>query len=640
MNTPTPSAPETAKKDDILEDALTRSLPALDSMWTSSGTNPAPFPSFLSPPIVAPVQPPPPPEDWFYSDPQGNLQGPFSTENMRAWNDAGYFTPDLPVRLSTWERFYPLAIVFPNYLEAFWNCPSESQVRTTLQEERKRKEDLQRRDEAYAEQARQQQQMLAEKKRQELVLEQRRQAELEDMKRREFAIEQQRQAEFMQRQQAEIMHRQQREMIEEKKKADQLAMYDQERLRTQQALLEQKRHEQQRAALHDPRLIEQRRQLEQQEHNMQKYQEQKMFLEQQRRQQEILVEQKRQQEEILRRKQEHERAERVFMEQRMERELLGEQKRQLENAVAMAPWARREEAAKSKETLLDIQRREQAEAAEARQRELAQREYNARVSRPLDVGTHLINESNMQSGWSKPQAASKSLIEIQNEEEFQRQEQEKLQASTGASASIQLKSILGVQSKNLGTWSAPRPSGAVPLKDIMEQERKVLMSDNHPRAPAPGSWAAKASTGAPQSMPVNHSPRPAKGVSSQHSLPPRPAGGGDAEGESYWNFKSGGESDPASDRIVFIPGDGGIPPEFVEWWNLSTRRLSVPSNFELLQLCLSVQSTGEIREYFATYLGSTPAVSQFATEFIRRKEALGASSNSAVAANLKKKRSK
>lgn len=56
------------------------------------------------------TQPPPnlaPPvqEKWFYQDPQGDLQGPFSSAEMAEWFRAGYFTVTLLVRRQCDERF-------------------------------------------------------------------------------------------------------------------------------------------------------------------------------------------------------------------------------------------------------------------------------------------------------------------------------------------------------------------------------------------------------------------------------------------------------------------------------------------------------------------------------------------------------
>lgn len=55
------------------------------------------------PNLAAPVL-----EKWFYQDPQGDLQGPFSSSEMAEWFRAGYFTVSLLVRRQCDERFYML----------------------------------------------------------------------------------------------------------------------------------------------------------------------------------------------------------------------------------------------------------------------------------------------------------------------------------------------------------------------------------------------------------------------------------------------------------------------------------------------------------------------------------------------------
>lgn len=62
---------------------------------------------------VAGVQPPPnliPPvqDQWFYQDPQGQRQGPFTNMEMAEWYKAGYFSHQLKVRRLCDERFFLL----------------------------------------------------------------------------------------------------------------------------------------------------------------------------------------------------------------------------------------------------------------------------------------------------------------------------------------------------------------------------------------------------------------------------------------------------------------------------------------------------------------------------------------------------
>uniref|UniRef100_A0A6S8CDN4 GYF domain-containing protein n=1 Tax=Aureoumbra lagunensis TaxID=44058 RepID=A0A6S8CDN4_9STRA len=62
---------------------------------------------------------------WYYRDPQGNIQGPFEPMQMRQWFDAGYFDDDLPVRQQTPDGpFLALGIVFSSARTAFVAPPA------------------------------------------------------------------------------------------------------------------------------------------------------------------------------------------------------------------------------------------------------------------------------------------------------------------------------------------------------------------------------------------------------------------------------------------------------------------------------------------------------------------------------------
>lgn len=56
---------------------------------------------------------------WFYADPQGNIQGPFSWDEMRQWLEAGYFKGNLPISQSRGGPFHPLNLYFTDANKAF-----------------------------------------------------------------------------------------------------------------------------------------------------------------------------------------------------------------------------------------------------------------------------------------------------------------------------------------------------------------------------------------------------------------------------------------------------------------------------------------------------------------------------------------
>lgn len=72
----------------------------------SSASTTTESPQVQPPPNLAP--PPMTQDQWFYEDPQGQMQGPFSSTEMADWFKAGYFLNELKVRRPCDEIFYML----------------------------------------------------------------------------------------------------------------------------------------------------------------------------------------------------------------------------------------------------------------------------------------------------------------------------------------------------------------------------------------------------------------------------------------------------------------------------------------------------------------------------------------------------
>ena len=65
---------------------------------------------------------------------------------------------------------------------------------------------------------------------------------------------------------------------------------------------------------------------------------------------------------------------------------------------------------------------------------------------------------------------------------------------------------------------------------------------------------------------------------------------------------------------------GNMTQEFSDWCSHQLLKIMGNGDLTLVSFCLTIDSAAEIRETLAANLGSTPQVSQFATEFIRKKE--------------------
>lgn len=83
------------------------------------------------------------------------------------------------------------------------------------------------------------------------------------------------------------------------------------------------------------------------------------------------------------------------------------------------------------------------------------------------------------------------------------------------------------------------------------------------------------------------------------------------------------EERPARESNAF--GGSGMSDDLMRWCADEMLRLIGSSDTTLMQFCMTLESAADIREYIREYMGSTPQVSAFASEFIKRRRAATAS---------------
>jgi hypothetical protein len=83
----------------------------------ADGMNHGMAPPMVQPPVPQVVQPAQQPwfhavtMDWYYKDPNGQIQGPFSSRDMGDWSELGYFKDDLLIRRTLDQQFLSLGQV-------------------------------------------------------------------------------------------------------------------------------------------------------------------------------------------------------------------------------------------------------------------------------------------------------------------------------------------------------------------------------------------------------------------------------------------------------------------------------------------------------------------------------------------------
>lgn len=275
------------------------------------------------------------------------------------------------------------------------------------------------------------------------------------------------------------------------------------------------------------------------------------------------------------------------------------------------------------------------------------------------TGASATTSVSSQNSAASTASPAKSLREIQLEEavESERQRQkayeqtrakqqhqhqlQQAQADQAAATAATLQAANWAANNNSTAAQKPKSS----LREIMSREQEEIAtadqsvsSDGQPRMVA-GTWAAKiaspsawslnvtptvAASAAPVPAPVLSTPAPTLAVPTIAAATSKPGPSSkpvpQAKGPKAAVAPSPPTPAPAPSEDF---GGKGMSPAMAEWCTTAMRKLNGTDDITLLQFCMGVSSAVEIREYFSAYLGSTPQVSLFATEFIRRKEGSG-----------------
>lgn len=245
-------------------------------------------------------------------------------------------------------------------------------------------------------------------------------------------------------------------------------------------------------------------------------------------------------------------------------------------------------------------------------------------------------------GEQKPKTpSSTNLLEIQNEQRVAAAQSPKpveVAASSSSSAapstaSIQLKSFLGINaSKALGMNNGPKgwSTAAAPeaaaastssksLQEIMSEEmsQKKAVEEVAPVVRAqPNSWASKAAKSSGLN-PTVHTAVPT--VLARGAIPPAPSvtvpsrtssASTDALTPPAAPVRSASAQAASRGPAKSDFGGKGMSREMAEWCSAQLRRLNASEDaMGVLDYCMSIKSSVDIRETLSTYFGSSPQVS-------------------------------
>lgn len=299
----------------------------------------------------------------------------------------------------------------------------------------------------------------------------------------------------------------------------------------------------------------------------------------------------------------------------------------------------------------------QQKKSEGRKNQRAEKEQHQAASKAAEsapASQHSQPTDAKPKGWNKdgeqkPKApSSTNLLEIQNEQRVAGSQSPKpVEVATSSSsaapstASIQLKSFLGINaSKALGMNNGPKgwsnvaaPEAAVAstssksLQEIMSEEMSQKKTVEEVVAPVvrsqPNSWASKAAKSSGLN-PTVHTTVPT--VLARGAIPPAPSvtvpsrtSSASAEALTPPAAPARSTSAQAASRGPAKSdfGGKGMSREMAEWCSAQLRRLNASEDaMGVLDYCLSIKSSVDIRETLSTYFGSSPQVSFLASQFV------------------------
>jgi len=333
------------------------------------------------------------------------------------------------------------------------------------------------------------------------------------------------------------------------------------------------------------------------------------------------------------------------LQQQLQQQQLQEQKK--------PAWGGAATTSPTKMSLAEIQMKEAKEEDERRK----QQEQQAKLNNKLPG-----NWANQ----AAPAPSGPTLAEIQAKEAKLKEDQKKAEISS-ANANT-LKSLLGLNGPTTATpapgvqggagWKTePVKASTKPsLKDIMQSEvQQTTESNKEAPKSSSGSWAAKLGTGPTFSDPnTSQATEERNSISSMINIKPKVQSSSSSSSSSTTitnNIPVGDTWNKTGDSKSISPrgnsnsgsknkddfGGSGMTSEMADWCQAQLKKITGSDDMTLALFCMSCESNVEIREYMASYLGSTPQVSAFATEFIKRKETIQQSSGFIMNTKSKKK---
>lgn len=286
-------------------------------------------------------------------------------------------------------------------------------------------------------------------------------------------------------------------------------------------------------------------------------------------------------------------------------------------------------------SLSDIQREQQSQQnqhdwPQPQQTHSGELAHNLKNMLGIGGGRSNVSGSRAWGNTSAGPAQPKSLREIQAEEARQKSQNSGRPNHAGGWAAKVSGSKATARTTN-SVWGGPASGRAKPMNEIFQEESRKAALDSSVQTPTP----AATSTGAKEDellwggVAVDIGTINLDNIHGSQSPPQRQQHQQRQERQQHQQHQQHQrqphqqhqrQQHQTKNKSPNAFGGPTMSPKFRRWCVQEMIRLSGHDDTTLVDYCFTLQSPAEIRESMSGTLGSTPGVSQFASEFIRRKK--------------------
>ena len=167
------------------------------------------------------------------------------------------------------------------------------------------------------------------------------------------------------------------------------------------------------------------------------------------------------------------------------------------------------------------------------------------------------------------------------------------------------------------------------MSEIQQEEAKeaARRAKEQGGRPSGGGWANVAATGGSTAWGGAAATTPAAAVVSPMPVVAVVASTQKINANAAWNMKQAAAAVPAAATkqaqkaaaVDNFGANGQMTPAMEKWCKDQMQKLNGSDDLTLVTFCMTLTDSDEIRQYLSAYLGSTPQVNNFATDFIKRK---------------------